>query len=75
MTGEAELQVLRNRIKTINTKLDELSIRKWEIEDEIEALTKELGGVKKEASQINQAMWASVVARVRLEEVVKKEDV
>ena len=75
MTGEAELQVLRNRIKAINTKLDELSIREWEIKDEIEALTKELDGAKKEASQINQAMWASVVARVRLEEVVGKASV
>ena len=72
MTGRAELQALMDRIDTINRKINDLSNRKWEIEDEIEALTNELKEVKGMASPIKRQIWATIVAQVRLEEAVEK---
>lgn len=47
--NKCELQVLRDRAKILRTKIEELSFRKWEIEDEAEALTKELRALESES--------------------------
>lgn len=56
-TESAELKVLTARINAIKWEIRELESRKYEIEDQIEALEKELREVTDVAAPLNRRIW------------------
>lgn len=71
MADNQRFSELGFKINNLNAEIRDLSEKKWEIEDRIDALTAQVNGLEKEASIIRKAMWIQAGGQTRPKQVGK----